>query len=154
MHVHVRLCAHAHMHAHLLSWRTLAVLKGHTGTVFSVAVTPDGQHVLSGSFDRAVRVWRADTWNAAAILSGHTHSVRAVVVSVNGQYAVSSGCDNVLRIWDTKSWTLRRVFTGHVGNIRKLAAGRSTAPGSSDGSGFVVSASLDRLAYVWPLWPL
>jgi WD40 repeat protein len=34
-----------------------ATIHGHTGPVDAVAVTPDGRHVVSGSFDRTLRVW-------------------------------------------------------------------------------------------------
>ena len=34
-----------------------ATLKGHTNYIKSLAITPDGRKIVSGSFDRTVRVW-------------------------------------------------------------------------------------------------
>jgi hypothetical protein len=54
----------------------IGVLEGHTGSVYSVAHSPDGQHITSGSYDRTIRIWDART--GAAIgqsLEGHTSSV-------------------------------------------------------------------------------
>lgn len=51
------------------------VFKGHTENVFGVAVTPDGQRVISGSADKSVRVWEFDSGRCLATLKGHTANV-------------------------------------------------------------------------------
>ena len=38
-----------------------AALQGHTGMVYSVAFSPDGKRVLTGSRDNTARVWDATT---------------------------------------------------------------------------------------------
>jgi WD40 repeat protein len=37
--------------------KEVALLAGHTDVVFSVAFSPDGQHIVSGSLDKLVKVW-------------------------------------------------------------------------------------------------
>ena len=49
-------------------------LKGHTDEVNSVAITPDGKRILSGSDDKSVRVWDASSGRELAKLDGHTES--------------------------------------------------------------------------------
>ena len=46
-------------------------LKGHTGPVSSVALSPDGQRIVSGSHDKTVKVWDADTGQETLTLKGH-----------------------------------------------------------------------------------
>jgi len=37
--------------------RMLTVLKNHEGSVYSVAISPEGKRIVSGSQDRTIRVW-------------------------------------------------------------------------------------------------
>src|SRR5262249_34381953 len=39
----------------------VATLKGHTEALYAVAFTPDGQYVVTGSFDKTLKVWDAAT---------------------------------------------------------------------------------------------
>jgi WD40 repeat protein len=78
-------------------------LKGHTGSVRSVACSPDGQHIISGSNDRTIRIWDART--GAAIgqpLEGHTSWVSSVACSPDGQHIISGSADMTIRIWDAR----------------------------------------------------
>ena len=79
-------------HRHRLSDKTARVwdaetgaellqLKGHAGTVKSVAVTPDGARIVTGSADNTARVWDAKTGAELLQLKGHTGGVTSVAVS-------------------------------------------------------------------------
>ena len=39
----------------------VCTLRGHSGPVYSVAYSPDGKHIVSGSFDNTVKVWDSQT---------------------------------------------------------------------------------------------
>jgi WD40 repeat protein len=52
--------------------RLLRTLEGHTGSVQSVAFSPDGQTLASGSWDNTVRLWRVADGRLLRTLEGHT----------------------------------------------------------------------------------
>ena len=57
----------------------LQTLEGHSGWVYSVAFSPDGQKIVSGSWDQTVRVWDAAAGTLLQTLEGHSHSVHSVL---------------------------------------------------------------------------
>jgi len=72
--------------------------------VLSVALTPDGNWVLSGSKDRGVQFWDPRTGNTQLMLQGHKNSVISVAPSPSGgSFATGSG-DMRARIWSYKPY--------------------------------------------------
>ena len=64
----------------------LQTLKGHTSRVSSVAFSPDGKQIVSGSYDTTVRRWDAATGQQLLpALEGHTSSVSSVAFSPDGK---------------------------------------------------------------------
>src|SRR5258708_3264177 len=75
-------------------------LKGHTYWVQSVAYSPDGQHIVSGSSDNTIRIWDAETGAPVGEpLKGHTSQVQSVAYSPDGQHIVSASNDQTIRVW-------------------------------------------------------
>jgi WD40 repeat protein len=115
-------------------WGTRAVLKGHAGTVFSLAYL-DADRLASGSADRTVRIWDVVHNTCLETLDGHTGSVQALVVMPSGLLA-SGSTDMTVRIWDRHVSVMR----GHSDWITALAA-------LEDGT--LVSGGLDRTIRRW-----
>ncbi len=68
--------------------------------VESVAFSPDGQHIVSGSDDRTIRVWNAKTGETVAgPFSGHSNSVLSVAFSPDRQHIVSGSADQAICLW-------------------------------------------------------
>jgi WD40 repeat protein len=68
----------------------LAPFRGHSGPVTSVAFSPDGQHIVSGSGDQTICVWNAMTGETVVgPFRGHSDWVWSVAFSPDGQHIVS-----------------------------------------------------------------
>ena len=74
--------------------------EGRTGWVYSVAFSPDGQTLATGSMDKTIRLWDVETRQQMATLEGHTDWVHSVAFSPDGQTLASSSGDLTVRLWD------------------------------------------------------
>ncbi|KAK4548509.1 hypothetical protein LTR36_009419 [Oleoguttula mirabilis] len=73
--------------------------EGHKDFVLSVALTPDGYWVMSGSKDRGVQFWDPVTGDAQLMLQGHKNSVISVAPSPKGTLFATGSGDMKARIW-------------------------------------------------------
>src|SRR6266702_4066024 len=91
--------------------------------VNSVALSPDGQRIVSGSTDRTIRVWNATTGETeAGPFTGHTDPVEAVAFSPDGQRIVSGSHDKTICVWNaTTGETEAGPFTGHTSSVESVA---------------------------------
>jgi WD40 repeat protein len=72
----------------------------HGGPVYGVAISGNGNTVVSCSADQTVRVWDNGSGAQKFQLNGHVGAVHAVAMSRDETFAVSSGADGTLRLWD------------------------------------------------------
>lgn len=72
----------------------------HGGPVYGVAVSNDGNTVVSCSTDQTVRVWDVIAGQQKFQLNGHLGAVHSVAIHPDESLAVSSGADKTLRLWD------------------------------------------------------
>ncbi len=119
----------------------LVLQVGHQDDVESVAFTPDGKTLVSGSRDRTVDLWDARTGELVRTLSGPDGPVLSV--AADNAVAAGAGEDRTVRIWDLHTGALRRTLRGPAGSIKAVAlspdgltvAGGSETvyPGQADG---------------------
>ncbi len=72
---------------------------GHSGSVNSIAISPDGKIIASGSADKTIKIWDLETRTLVNTLSGHSASVNAVAIEPNGRGLVSGSSDGTIKIW-------------------------------------------------------
>lgn len=118
-------------------------VSGHNSGVSTVAFSPDGHYVVSGSHDGTVRRWDVKTGiQIETPLEGHTSFVSSVAFSPGGDRVVSGSDDKTIRVWDMKMGTQIGIpFEGHADRVKSVAF-------SPDGRQ-IISGSGDRTIRLW-----
>ncbi|HEY6022900.1 MAG TPA: c-type cytochrome [Pseudolabrys sp.] len=119
-----------------------AQLRGHGGPVRALAISPDGAHAISGSFDTSAIRWSLARNAAEQVLRFHDSAVNAVAFLKDGRI-VTGGADAHIAIWTPGQQQPDKVLDGHTAPVASLAV----AP---DG-GVIASASWDHSVRLWPL---
>jgi WD40 repeat protein len=123
------------------SGKVEAELKGHTNWATSVAFSRDGGRVVSGSYDKTVRIWNATTGKVETELKGHTHWVMSVAFSQDGSRVVSGSKDRTVRVWNVATGEVEAELKGHTDWVTSVAF-------SQDGS-HIVFGSRDETVRIW-----
>src|SRR5690606_33174830 len=96
-------------------------LEGHTDSVTSVAFSPDGTKVLTGSIDNTAKLWDASTGTEIRTFAGHGSSVLSVAFSPDGTRLITGSDDLTAVLWDAVTGAEIRTFAGHVFGVRSVA---------------------------------
>ena len=92
-------------------------MRGIGGGVSSVAFSPDGSTLASGSYDDTIRLWNAVTGEHKMTLEGHRNSVISVAFSPDGSTLASGSGDGTIRLWEIPSISVYRVIPVPVNRL-------------------------------------
>ena len=119
----------------------LFTLYGHTMNVNSVAFSPDGSRIATGSWDKTAKVWDARTGESLLELNGHSNEVTSVSFSPDGTRIVTGSSDRRAKVWDAKTGASLLELRGHKREVTSVSF-------SPDGTR-IVTGSRDNTAKVW-----
>ena len=125
----------------LSSWELQHTLTGHSGSVWSVAFSPDGKTLASGSHDQSIKLWDVATRRSIDTLRGHYCEVCSVAFSPDGKTLASGSKDNSIKVWDVATGWSIATLTGHSGSVWSVAF--------SPDSHTLASGSWDKTIKLW-----
>jgi len=78
----------------------LVLQTGHSGEVYGVAFSPDGNLFASASEDRIIKLWDAATSLELRSLEGHTGAIKSIAFSPDGKLIASGSDDKTIKLWE------------------------------------------------------
>ncbi|MBA3017350.1 MAG: caspase family protein [Proteobacteria bacterium] len=95
---------------------------GHSNIILSIAFSPDGKYLLSGSADNTIKLWDVATGREIRTFTGHTAAVESIAFSPDGKHIISAGCyDKSLKLWEVATGKEVRTFLGHQDKVNEAA---------------------------------
>ncbi|MEE1093916.1 MAG: TIR domain-containing protein, partial [Bacteroidales bacterium] len=124
------------------SWESNSgIFEGHSYFVNSVSWSPDGRYLASGSWNKTVIIWDANSGEKLKTLEGNSGYVYSVSWSPDGKYLASDSDDNTVIIWDVKNGEKLKSLKGHSDGVLSVSW-------SPDGK-YLASGSFDRTIKIW-----
>jgi WD40 repeat protein/transcriptional regulator with XRE-family HTH domain len=123
--------------------RPLKTWTGHRELVWSLAYSPDGKFLATGSEEGTVKLWEVATGQCLRVMIGHSEWVQSIAFSPDGQWLASGSGDRKVRVWEVATGQCRYILSEHNQWIWSVAF-------SPDGK-LLASSGNDRCIKIWEM---
>ncbi|GAB2541069.1 hypothetical protein [Spirosoma aerophilum] len=123
------------------TWESITKAAGHTGAILSLAVSDDGELIVSAGVDGKIGLWNGKLEKQSTTFEDHTGAVLSVAISPDKLHIVSSGEDKTIKVWSLTNGTLEKKLTLTYGNAVQVCF--------SPNGNFVGIAGNDEVVRVW-----
>jgi WD40 repeat protein len=135
---------------------TLCPKRGHTKVVVSIAFSPDGTRVATGSWDRTTKIWEVETGRLLGTCvgdSGHKGAVTAVAFSFDGEYLATGSQDKAVKLWNGKTGDHRfDLLEGREGKEKAPHTNTVNALAFSPDGMHLATGSQDQTIKIWDMF--
>ena len=90
---------------------------GHYLDVKSVTFSPNGQYILTGSYDQTAKLWDLQG-NELQEFAGHTGFVWSVAFSPDGKHILIGSADQMAKLWRPWTYLKQRMETYSLGALK------------------------------------
>ncbi|MBI5217768.1 MAG: caspase family protein [Bacteroidia bacterium] len=98
----------------------IALLKGHTNIVTTLAYSPDKPLLVSGSSDKTIRCWDLKNYQVKYILTKHTQWVTKIKFSPDGSFFASGSGDKTVVFWDPETGKELKIFNLFLSTVNSI----------------------------------
>lgn len=119
----------------------LKTITVHTNKIISVAISPDGQQVITSDDDKMSYSWSVEDEKAPKKLKMPKQYIKSIAFSPDGKFFITGSMDAKARIWDTSGKCVT-TLEGHEGSVESVEV-------SPNGTHIVTGGLYDRTAKIW-----
>jgi WD40 repeat protein len=125
------------------TWNLQQTISAHSDWVRCMSFTPDSLKLVSGSFDKTIKLWQLDSGSEIYTLGERLKGIFALAVSPDGKLLASGSWDEAIELWNLETGKLIHNLSQHKASVRALAI----APDSKT----LISGSFDQTIILWSL---
>jgi len=121
--------------------KLVRTFEGHRDAIYSLAISPDGKILATGSYDQKIKLWDVATGNEIKTLSGHNGCVYGLAFRPDGKILASASADRTVKLWDVATGQRRDTLTQPLKDEFAIAF-------SADGKRLVAGGADNRIR-IW-----